>query len=105
MENTTVRESNIKTPIDEVNRGTTQRKAAAKYNIAQSTLWERLHGSTSKPESQLAVRRLSPLQESFLVDWCRNEEAAGRSRSKAQITRMAQTILAEGGNFKPLGYR
>jgi len=49
--------------------------------------------------------RLSPVQERFLVDWSLQEEAAGRAPSKAQLSRMALLILAEGDDQRPVGYR
>jgi len=100
-----VREQNITSAIDEVKRGVTQREAAQNWGIPQATLCDRIHGATNKKTSKLANRRLSPEEESFLVDWCLNEEASARPPSKAQITRMAAIVLAEGGDFTPIGYR
>ena len=49
--------------------------------------------------------RLSLEEERFLVEWCLSEEAAGRPPSKARIKRMAEMVLKEAGDFRPLGYR
>ena len=101
----TVREQNIQSAINDVRRGITQREAAGNWDIPQATLYGRLHGTTSKAESKLSSRRLSPDEESFLVDYYLHKEASGRPPSKAQITRIAQIVLAEGGDFVLLGYR
>ncbi|KAM7210316.1 hypothetical protein V8F06_014303 [Rhypophila decipiens] len=102
---TTVRERNIAFAIDEANFGTTQREAAAIWDLPQSTLHGRLHGATSKTKALLHTRRLSPLQETFLVNYCLHEEASGRAPSKARVRRWAQLILAEGGVFETIGHR
>ncbi len=75
---TNVREEKIASAIDAINGGMPQREAATKWDIPQSTLSGRIHGATSKTEVLLGARRLSPLQERFLVDWCLNEEVAAR---------------------------
>jgi len=82
---TTVREQNIASAIDKINSGSTQHDAAERWDIPQSTIYGRLHGATSKTEALLHARRLSPLQETFLVDYYLHEEASGRAPSKARI--------------------
>jgi len=101
----TVREQNIASAIDEVKRGVTQREAAQNWGIPQATLCDRIHGATNKKTSKLANRRLSPKEESFLVNWYLNKEASTRPLSKAQIIKMAAIVLAKGGDFTPIGYR
>jgi len=101
----TVREQNIASAIDEVKRGVTQWEAAQNWGIPQATLCNRIHGATNKKTSKLANWRLSPEEESFLINWCLNEEASAWPPSKAQITRMAAMVLAEGGDFTPINYR
>jgi len=65
---TTVREEKIASALDEIRQGKKQHAVAAKWEIPQATLSGRLHGATSKTEALLSSRRLSPLQESFLMD-------------------------------------
>jgi len=101
----TVREQNIASAIDEVKRGVTQREAAQNWGIPQATLCDRIHGATNKKTSKLANRRLSLKEESFLVNWCLNEEASTRPPSKAQITKIAVIILTKGGDFTFISYR
>lgn len=100
----TIREQNITSAIEAFENGKTQAEAAELYTIHPSTLSRRLRGTTSKKASKIGAMKLSPIQESFLVDWCLNQEAAGRALSKAEITRMAQEILAQSGTFTPIGY-
>jgi len=83
-----VHKQKIQSAVDEVLNGSTQRAAAKRWQVAQSTLSTRLHGAVSKSKAKLAPRRLSPEEEGFLVDWCLNKEGDGRPPSKAQITRI-----------------
>jgi len=64
----TVREQNITSAIDEVKRGVTRREAAQNLHIPQATLCDRIHSATNKKTSKLANRRLSPEEESFLIN-------------------------------------
>ena len=100
-----VDEANIASAIEVVANGGTQRAAAALYQVHPSTLSRRLRGTTSARASKVDCMRLSPVQERFLVDWSLQEEAAKRAPSKAQLSRMASLVLAEGDDQKPVGYR
>src|SRR4051812_33348824 len=79
----------------------TQRQAAEDFAVLSSMLSERLLDSTSKKASKIEAMRLSPVQETFLVDWALNQEAAGCAPSKAEPTRIAQEILAQHSVFTP----
>jgi hypothetical protein len=68
MEDILVREQNMASAIDDVNRGGKQREAAERWNVPQSTLCDRLHGRTPRAVVQERNRLLSSLQEDFLVD-------------------------------------
>jgi predicted DNA-binding protein (UPF0251 family) len=82
---TTVREQNIASAIDEINSGSTQHDAAERWDIPQSTIYSRLHGATSKIEALLHTRRLSLLQETFLINYYLHQEASSRAPLKARI--------------------
>jgi len=101
----TAREQNIRSAIDAVANGATVREAAKLHGIPKSTLSDRLHGSTSKSDSKLEARRLSPAQENSVADWCLDREAAGRAPTKAEIIRRAQEVLAQVNDFTPIGHR
>ena len=102
---TTTRDQDIASVIDAVRNGSSQAEAARQFDVPPSTLSERLHGATSKGESKPSACRLSPMQEKLLFDWILNEEGAGGAPSKAEMTRIAQEILAQDGVFKLLGHR
>jgi 4-hydroxybenzoate polyprenyltransferase len=100
-----VREQNIQSAIDEVDRGMSQAKAAALHGIPPSTLSVRLRGAKPVKHSKIHAQRLSPSQEDFLADWCLNEEKSGRAPSRRQVVAFAQEILREGGDLEHLGPR
>jgi 4-hydroxybenzoate polyprenyltransferase len=100
-----VREHLIESAIQEVNKGTSQKEAAARWGIPKSTLSDRLRGAKSQKESKIPAQRLSVEQERFLVDWALNEEGAGRAPNRRQFAAFAREMLLEGGDHKPLGTR
>jgi 4-hydroxybenzoate polyprenyltransferase len=100
-----VREQLIQSAIAEVHQGARQKDAAARHSIPTSTLADRLRGAASKKEAKIPHQRLSPEQESFRPGWCLNEERAVRAPSRRHVVAFAQEILAEGGDYQPLGAR
>lgn len=100
-----VHEQNIQSALGEINSGKPLRQAAENWGVAPATLHGRTHGAVSKKEAKLTSMKLSPQEEIFLVEWCLNEEAAGRAPSKARVKRMAELILSKAGVFQLLGQR
>ena len=100
-----VKEQLIEAAIQDVEQGSTQAAAAARYSISRSTLNYRIHGKQARSEAFKHKQRLSPEQERFLADWCLNEEGAGRAPSRRQVVGFAQSILREGGDGEALGER
>src|SRR5687768_8591344 len=75
---TAIREELIQLAITEVQEGVcSQKDAAEKYSIPQSTLNRRLHGAHPRQQAKIHEQRLSPVQERHVVDWCLNEEKSG----------------------------
>ncbi|KAL2139688.1 hypothetical protein VTI28DRAFT_4858 [Corynascus sepedonium] len=100
------REILIQSAISDVQNGLcSQKDAAKKYSIPQSTLNRRLHGAHPRQLAKVHEQRLGPVQEKHVVDWCLKGETSGRAPSRVQVIAFAQTILAEGGDHKPLGAR
>ena len=84
-----VYEQNIASAIEAVANGETQAAAAALHDIYPSTLSRRLRGTTSTKASKIDSIRLSPVQETFLVNWALHKDSARRALSKAQLIRIA----------------
>ena len=85
----TVGERNIAKAIEDVRQGVSQRKAALRWHVPQSTLSDRINGTKPRGEYQKAAMRLSLDQENYLVNWCLYEERYGRGPSRNEITTFA----------------
>ena len=101
------RELAIQSAIADLNAGIypSQRAAAAAYSLPQSTLSTRLSGSASRRSAHQHQQRLTPEQESFLVDWILEQDSNGYPPSHARAREMASRILQMNGDPKPLGQR
>lgn len=91
--------------ISEVRNGLSQRAAAKKYGVPQSTISDRMRGTPSLRAAKIPQQRLSPAQESFLCKWILNEEKAGRAPNRRQVSGIATSILKRGGDNDKLGAR
>jgi hypothetical protein len=101
------REAAIQLAIRDLNSGVykSQRAAARAYGIPQSTLSTRIHGRTDHRTSHQNQQRLTPDQESFLVDWILEQDTNGYPPSHARAREMAIRILQMNGDREPLGRR
>ena len=95
----------INCAIKDLNDGvfTSQRKAAKKYRVPESTLRGRLAGIRKRRISQQYYQRFYPKQEEYLVNWIFDEDARVYPPTHARTREMAGIILATKGDHKPLG--
>jgi len=96
-------EDALQRAIDATLSGTSARKASAIYGVAKSTLLDRLRGKQPKKIAQSRHQRLSPYQETRLVDWILAQGALGFPPTHAQIRLFAQRIINLAGDTQPLG--
>ncbi|KAI1001494.1 hypothetical protein K3495_g6698 [Podosphaera aphanis] len=82
---------------------TSQRKAAKKYEVLESTLRGRLTGIRERRISQQYYQLVCPEQEESLANWILDEDARGCPPTHACTREMAGKILASGGDHNPLG--
>ena len=77
------REISMQSAIGDLNSGIFKsiRKAAEAYNIPRSTLQARIKGCNSRAISHQQQQRLTPEQETFLVDWILDEDSRAHSPS------------------------
>jgi hypothetical protein len=81
-----------------------QKAAAAAYNVPRSTFRDRLQKNRQPPRAAHEwQQRLTSPQEEFLVQWIQEEEARGYSPSHARAREMATRVLRANGDTKPLG--
>jgi len=99
----TYTEINLLNAIDAVKSGSSIRQASRDWGIPLTTLYGRLTGRVSRREAKEHVQRLSPTQESSLVDWVLVQDQLGLPPTHRQIKHFAQRILKAGGDEKCLG--
>lgn len=98
-------EAAIQSAIRDLNSGvfTSQRKAAAAYGVAESTLRGRLRGQQPHAIAHSNQQRLTPEQERFLVKWILEEDTRAQPPSHPRVREMATRILQMNGDYAPLG--
>lgn len=95
----------IQGAIAAVNDGQSLRKASEQWGVPFSTLRHRLVNHT-QPKGQYeakVMQKLSPHQESHLVNWVLTQEALGLPVSHAQIQTFANRILHASGSQHLVG--
>ncbi len=96
-------ERELQNAIQDVFGGMSGRQAAKKWMVPQSTLQARLNGQTSRKEAFEPLQRLSSAQERHLVGWILMQDTAGNPPSHQQVRQLAQRVVAQNGDTKPLG--
>ncbi|KAI4732336.1 hypothetical protein E4T50_17082 [Aureobasidium sp. EXF-12298] len=101
------REQQIQLALGDLRTGglTSIRAAGAAYRIPESTLRARLNGTTNRRTAHQHRKRLSVLQEKFLIDWILEQETQGFLPSHARTREMATQIIRMNGDTQPLGKR
>lgn len=101
------REAAIAAAIRDLESGhfTSRRKAAAAYNIPESTLRGRQGGSQNRAVAHQNQQRLTPEQEESIVEWILYEDDRGYPPSHARAREAATTVLHLQKDFEPLGRR
>lgn len=92
--------------IEALNSGkiTSERAAAKQYGIPRSTLHSRRKSCKDAPHAQgPQQRRLSPEQETFLIDWIKTQNSEGNPPSHARVREMASQICISSGDTRGLG--
>jgi hypothetical protein len=101
------REQQIQLALEDLRTGgcTSIRAAGTAYGIPESTLRARLNGTPNRRTAHQHRKRLSVLQEKFLVDWILEQESQGFPPSHARTREMATQIIRMNGDTKELGKR
>jgi len=75
------------------------RKAAAAFDVPLSTLHDRRAGRVTRQESQVGHRKLSPTEETALVQWIESMDDRGMSPALGYIRQMADLLIRERGSY------
>ncbi|KAA8636624.1 hypothetical protein SMACR_04440 [Sordaria macrospora] len=86
-----------------MHNGLSQRAAAKKHGITQSTLSRRVRGPLTKRKSKVLTQRLFPSQERFICKRISDEDKAGRAPSRPQVVGFVTSILKRAGDHDKLG--
>jgi hypothetical protein len=71
------------------------RAAAKPYGASRTTLTRRSHGTPSRSDFTSPNRKLTPTEESVLVEWILSMDSRGMPPTKALVQQMAEILLAE----------
>jgi hypothetical protein len=78
------------------------RAAAASYDIPRTTLRDRIHGMTSRRDSTPNLQKLSPYEESALIQYILDLDSHGFPPRPQVVQEMADLLLSEQGE-NPVG--
>ncbi|KAM4067931.1 helix-turn-helix, psq domain-containing protein [Hirsutella rhossiliensis] len=78
------------------------RKAAAAYDVPQSTVSDRLRGVIRRRDAQMNNLKLTATEETALVQWILSMDERGMPPTVAYTRRMANLLLSERGK-DPVG--
>ncbi|USP78609.1 hypothetical protein yc1106_05883 [Curvularia clavata] len=94
----------IQNAIADLNSGifTSRRKAAKWYGISKSTIRGRQQGQQPHATAHQQQQRLTPEQETFLVDWILDEDSRAQPPSHLRVREMATRILHMNSDYEPL---
>ena len=82
---------------------TSIRAAAKAYGVDRITLTRRLRGGRSAQEAHKSFFKLSPEQETLLIRWINDLEAAGHAPNHTRIREFVALICGISGDSTELG--
>ncbi|KAK7219020.1 hypothetical protein V2G26_007023 [Clonostachys chloroleuca] len=98
-----VSEDNIQSAIREVQAGASQRKAAARWGISQTTLRMRMEGRKTRQQEAETRQQLSKVQEARLTKWILVQDSIGFPPTHTKVKDIAEFLLCEQGDLDPIG--
>ncbi|KAL2113574.1 hypothetical protein VUR80DRAFT_3501 [Thermomyces stellatus] len=96
-------ENALQNALIEVSNGTPIQRAARRWGVPRTTLQNRKYGHNPRSIAHAPQQRLSPEQEKALAHWVLGQSMLGSPPTHAQLRGLAQRILHQGGDDKPLG--
>ena len=96
-------ENDLQNALADIRGGMSTAQAARVWSVPRTTLRHRLHGTEPLKIAKAHSQRLSPSQEESLAHWVRIQGTIGYPPTHATIRFIASRILANDGDFQPLG--
>ena len=91
-------EAEISQALESILNGQSIKTAAKEWGIPRSTLQRRIQGAQSRASIAASRQKLSPTQESHLVQWVQVQAALGLPPTHQQVREFAERILRlQGG--------
>jgi Tc5 transposase DNA-binding domain len=79
----------------------TKKRAAKSFDVARTTLRDRINGSLPQDEANAKKRKLLPTEEIVLVNWILDLDQRGFPPQLIDVRGMANTLLTERGQNPP----
>jgi len=95
-------ENDVQNALANVRNGVALATAATRNGVPRNTLRGRLGGAQSCRYAHEDEQRLSTVQEQNLERWILRQEALGYAPTHAQVRAIANGILRQKGDDKPL---
>ena len=96
-------ENDVQNALANVRNGVALATTATRNGVPRNTLRGRLGGAQSYRYAYEDEQRLSTVQEQNLERWILRQEALGYAPTHAQVRAIANGILRQEGDDKPLG--
>ena len=96
-------EDEVNQALEAIANGQSIRIAARNWGIPRSTLRSRITGTQPRAIAFASQQKLSPTQESHLVEWIQVQAALGLPPTHQQIREFAERILRLRGGPQTLG--
>ena len=96
-------EDALSSALAEVVAGAPLKSAARRWGIPRSTLQSRYRGHEPRSLAYAPYQRLAPEQERALARWVFAQAELGCPPTHAQLRGLAQRVLCQGGDNRPLG--
>ena len=96
-------EAEISQALESILNGQSIKTAAKEWGIPRSTLQRRIQGAQSRASIAASRQKLSPTQESHLVQWVQVQAALGLPPTHQQVREFAERILRLQGGPQTLG--
>ena len=96
-------ENEINQALESIANSQSIRKASVEWGIPRATLYNCIQGTQSRAIVSSTQQKLSPMQESNLVEWIQVQTALGLLPTHQQIREFAKQILCLRGGPQTIG--
>lgn len=99
---TNYNETELNQALEAITNGQSIRKASIEWGIPRATLYNRIRGTQPRNIASSSQQKLSPTQESHLVQWVQVQATLGLPPTHQQVREFAERILRLKGGPQTL---